>query len=177
MWGWEGGSVRLTDVSEDEVLEPHLLNGPGGIEDRPVRSDQHGRLPFGVALVQDLGHARHPPDLDAWTKGDGEDEIGDRCDGGSALDGGGGGWAVQDLWSNDGMRDAVTNSGSWSRRCVGVVTTGCDCAVWGCGVTCGAGLFILASASTALILFMLTLYRYIEDRIERPGRHEDVDDY
>ena len=67
MWGWEGGSVRLTDVSEDEVLEPHLLNGPGGIEDRPVRSDQHGRLPFGVALVQDLGHARHPPDLDAWT--------------------------------------------------------------------------------------------------------------
>jgi putative Mg2+ transporter-C (MgtC) family protein len=48
------------------------------------------------------------------------------------------------------------------------------------GVTCGAGLFILASVSTALILFMLTLYRYIEHLIERPDqpyKHEEVDDY
>jgi putative Mg2+ transporter-C (MgtC) family protein len=38
------------------------------------------------------------------------------------------------------------------------------------GVACGAGLYILATATTLLILFMLTLYRYIEHRIERPGQ-------
>ena len=38
------------------------------------------------------------------------------------------------------------------------------------GVACGAGLYILATATTVLILFMLTLYRAIEHRIERPGQ-------
>jgi hypothetical protein len=56
-----------------------------------------------VAYSHELAEAIIDPDLNAWTKKDGEDEIGDRCDGGSQLDGAGGRWAVQDLWSNSGM--------------------------------------------------------------------------
>jgi hypothetical protein len=56
-----------------------------------------------LAYTHELAEAITDPDLNAWTKGDGEDEIGDRCDGGTQLDGTGGSWAVQDLWSNNGM--------------------------------------------------------------------------
>lgn len=48
------------------------------------------------------------------------------------------------------------------------------------GVACGAGFFILATGATLLMLFALTLYRAIEQRIERPGQpmqREDTDDY
>jgi putative Mg2+ transporter-C (MgtC) family protein len=38
------------------------------------------------------------------------------------------------------------------------------------GVACGAGLFILSIVTTVLILVMLTVYRFIEHRIERPGQ-------
>jgi putative Mg2+ transporter-C (MgtC) family protein len=37
------------------------------------------------------------------------------------------------------------------------------------GVACGAGLFMLATATTVLMLVMLTLYRYIEHRVEHPN--------
>lgn len=48
------------------------------------------------------------------------------------------------------------------------------------GVACGAGLFILATGTTLLMLFALTLYRYVEQRIEHPGKpisRADPDDY
>ncbi len=56
-----------------------------------------------LAYSHEVAEVITDPYLDAWTKADGEDEIGDRCDSGSQLDGGGQSFAVQDLWSNDGM--------------------------------------------------------------------------
>ncbi len=47
------------------------------------------------------------------------------------------------------------------------------------GMACGAGLFILATGATLLILTALTVYAFIEQRVEHPERYTrppDTDD-
>jgi len=52
-------------------------------------------------------------------------------------------------------KNLTTAAGIWSAAAVGMAA--------------GAGLFIVATGGTVIILFALTLFRLIEHRIERPG--------
>lgn len=53
-----------------------------------------------VTLSHELAEAATDPDLDAYTTHHGDNELGDLCNGGSAVNWSGEKFAVQDLWSN-----------------------------------------------------------------------------
>src|SRR2546428_686650 len=114
------GSYFQTPAGRHEAM---TLRGIG-LADVKYSSIPHGDCPDGCsvrgvhvngpALDQETSTLSHElleavtdPDLDGWTTGKGENEVGDLCNGGFAASWSGERFAVQHIWSNKDRRCAA----------------------------------------------------------------------
>jgi hypothetical protein len=115
-------AVRPVTVRPDWICE--IVRGRDA--DHPLQLDPPRRLPHGcgvkgvnvngpaldqetVTLSHELVETVTDPDLDGWTMGKGENEVGELCSGGFAASWSGEKFAVRDMWSNRDRRCKAAN--------------------------------------------------------------------